>query len=343
MGLKGEASGLKSLSIPLTLIKNFLTNVVHTPKETVDLLPDKLRLADIKVIDDKGNLKIDELINLLSIGIKLPDEVKKAMKAIAGPVNRLPGDLKEYFNSSIPDSFKIDINISTSTIEIEAKVSEPVLMLYPSMNGLLPVLQGIHFSSFSLGMLFGGQMFKTKINAEFDQFDLISLAAGLLIPKESLLPICYDFKRKIIIKDLLMYIPIIEVEGIPVPIPIPIFYKELGIEYMGIEGIGLQAHAQFPEPEFDLLYLLKFLLSVYEFVSKPEKRLIEIPKNNDLVFSLDNCYLELPKYIINNNDPVQRRYGGLDKFYELRFGQHIGQPLQYNKVHEVIRFSQCNS
>lgn len=319
-----KASGLKSLGIPFTPIKELLTNIIHAQKEVVDLLPDKLPLSDIQVIDDKGHFIADDLIKRFEeLKIEVPKEVRDVIGLITGEVDRLPADLREYFKSSIPDGFEVDISISMASIDIDVKVTDPVRMITPCMAGVIPVLQGITFRGFSLGMMFGGAMFKTNIDADFDQFDLVSLGAGLLIPKGSIIPVCHDFKKKTIINNLLMYIPIINISGVPVPIPIPVFYDKLGMEYKGIEGVGLQAHAEFSQPEFDILYLLKFLNSVKEFLTDPSKRLISIPENNDLEFKLNNCYLELPKYIINKENPEDRRYGGQGDFFKLPFGQTI--------------------
>lgn len=336
-----KASGLKSLGIPLRFIKQLLTQIIHAPREVVDLLPDKLPLADVQALDAKGHFVPEELLNHLEkSGIKVPKEVREAITLIAGEVKRLPKDLKPYLQSSIPDGFSVDISISMSTVEIKVNVTDPVRMLFPTMEGMVPMLQGITFRGFSLGMLFGGNMFKTTIDADFDQFDLVSLAAGLLIPEGFIIPVCRDFKRKTIIEKLLMYIPIINISGVPVPIPVPVFYDELGIEYMGIEGIGLQAHACFKQPAFDILYLLKFINSIKDFLTIPDKHLLEIPENNDLTFKLRDCYLELPKYIINDEDISHRRYGGQGDFFTLSFGEtmvELFNTIKFMKLADLVK------
>jgi hypothetical protein len=176
-------------------------------------------------------------------------------------------------------------------------------LLYPAfqLNPLLPIpvpaLNGIELRGISFGELSGGSLFLLEVDANLDQFDLITLAASLALPDDDAIPLPTprDLQRRIVLRNLFMII----VYQTVIPIPIPLFYDEVGIEYLGLEGLHLQTHAQFPMPSFDLGEISRIVTDFGRFFSDRNFLLNPNtpPDNVNLRFSLDSNYLRLPEYL----------------------------------------------
>ena len=69
-----------------------------------------------------------------------------------------------------------------------------------------------------------------------DTYDFATLAVSLALPTDKAfpLPTSDELQRRLILDNVFMVIPL----QAGVPIPIPIFYDQIGVEYMGIEGVG---------------------------------------------------------------------------------------------------------
>jgi hypothetical protein len=138
------------------------------------------------------------------------------------------------------------------------------------------------------------------VDARVDQFDLATLAASLLLPEDesSPLPSARDLQRRLILDKLVMVI----VYQTVIPIPIPLFYDELGIEYLGIEGTGVQAHIRFPMPTFNLGEAGQLLSQFKRFFTDRNYLLDlnEAPEDFNLRFSLHDNYIQLAEYLGGN-------------------------------------------
>jgi hypothetical protein len=139
-------------------------------------------------------------------------------------------------------------------------------------------------------------LFLLQVDANLDQFDLPTLAASLALPDDDSLPLpsTRDLMRRLVLNDLFMII----VYQTVIPIPIPLFYDNIGIEYLGLEGVGLRAHAQFPMPSFNLSEVSRILSDLRRFFSDRNFLLDRTmpPRDFNLRFSLDGNYLRLPEY-----------------------------------------------
>jgi hypothetical protein len=141
----------------------------------------------------------------------------------------------------------------------------------------------------------GGILYSMKIDADFDQFDMVSLLAGIALPEAGVLPPAKNFHFRILIKNFSTLI--VFVYG--VPIPVPLFYDQLGIEYLGIEGVKFQSHVNFPQPPFKLPELITLMVALKKFFTDSTKRLEkkDIPVEMDLKFWLNDNYIKMPDYL----------------------------------------------
>lgn len=287
---------VRPLSIPLTPLKWFLEAVFS--KEVADAVPSAVPLKEINILNKNDELNVNELKKLW--GGNFPSEVDSVLDVINDGVDKLPDRLKSYFNIQIPKSLLFDIQIdSTGGIQGSLSVKKddpPLRILYPSMAGPLPALCGLELRKVAFGEILSGQLFTLEVDATFDQFNILTIAASLAMPNSDLniLPKSQNLQTTLEIKNL--FAVIFYQAG--VPIPIPLFYDLIGIDYLGFEGLGVGSHFKFPKPTLNVAELAKTLSHLLEFFTDP-KYLLDSknpPKDMDLAFTIGGNYLQLPNY-----------------------------------------------
>ncbi|RBL89626.1 hypothetical protein [Chitinophaga flava] len=302
--IKMEREG--ELAIPVSLLKKLLKDKLQMEK-VANLLPDKIPISDIRFFDENRHLQIGPFLTALAPDKATEDLLRSAIDAINKTVEYLPDRLvNNYMKFTLPESFYAEISIGTGcNVNISVGVgesSEPIRALYPTMTGILPALGGIELRSFSFGTLFGASIFNLSLDATFDQFDIISLGAAALagwMPESvrQLLPDTTKFQQTLTISELYM---IIIVQGYIV-VPLPLFYKHIGIDHYGLEGLHLHGHIRFPKPELDVAEIFTVLNNLRRFFTDPAFELPEtddkLPQGFDLVFTFENSYLLLPTYL----------------------------------------------
>jgi hypothetical protein len=290
----------RPLALPLAPLKMFLE--ACGGKAMADVFPDKLPLEGVMLVDKNGDLKIDELVAFLKKSGDVPGEVVSALKSTAKVLNRFPDGFKQYFNIEAPDHLEFKLGFSPAgrvTIGLLAP-KKPVRVLFPSVVQSyvpMPGLCGIEVRKFSVGTLMAGALLYGEIDAIIDQYDLPSLAISLMLPRDEdfPLPTSDQLQRRIILDDVFCVIPV----SAGLPIPIPLFYDEIGFEYMGVEGLGLQAHVGFPRPALDGAAAMEIFNAFKEFTSKP-KALLDPktpPGGVELSFVFHDEFLQAPEYL----------------------------------------------
>jgi hypothetical protein len=297
---------VRPLSIPLTPAKLLLQAVGLDP--IANGLPDGIPMEPIKILDDQGNFQTEELVALLEqvTDGEFPDELGDALNAIGDQLERLPESFRQYLNVDIPDSFTFDLAVTpTGEVRLDAHVNEgdpPVRLLYPSFTPLpvpLPAMNGVELRSLSFGTLAGGSLALLQVDADLDQFDLLTLGASLLIPDLDALPLpdTRDLHRRLSLHNLFMIV----VYQTGIPIPIPMFYDNLGLDYLGLEGIELETSVQFPQPSLNLAEVSRVLSQFKRFFTDRDFLLDpdDAPEDFNLRFSfpLPNNFLNLPEYL----------------------------------------------
>ncbi|NEP15860.1 MAG: hypothetical protein F6J97_03030 [Leptolyngbya sp. SIO4C1] len=297
---------VRPLTLPLTPAK-LLLNAVGL-SGAADLLPDGLPLQEVSLLDAQNNFRTEEIVALLE-GVSdgaLPDEVGEALNAIGDRLEQLPDSFRQYLNIQIPDSFHFDIAVTPSgEVRITAGVNEgdpPVRLLYPTFTPVpvpIPSLNGVELRSLSFGTFSGGSLFLLEVDAVLDQFDLLTLAGALLLPETDALPLPdpRELHRRLILNKLFMLV----VYQTGIPIPIPLFYDEIGIEYLGLEGINFETHAQFPEPSLNLAEVGEIVSDLRRFFTDRDFLLDpnQPPEDFNLRFTwpLPTNFLQLPEYM----------------------------------------------
>lgn len=289
----------RPLALPLSPIKHLLDACKLSG--AAKMLPDALPLSNVKI--DANNL-VDKLVEMLDSllqktgGGQISDEARKVLNTIAKNFDKLPASFIEYLDVQIPQSFNFEMAVTpTGAVRFDAGVKEgdpPIKLLFPGFMGISPVLNGITISSISFGEIAGGSLILLKMDADIDQFDLATLAAALVLPDNTVLPNTQNLQRRLKLNELYMVLPT------TLPIPIPLFYDNVGIEYLGLEGLTLQAHAQFPLPKPSLKALGELLSDFKQFFTDSNYRLDpqKPPQGlNPEFFSLHQNSLQLPKYL----------------------------------------------
>ncbi len=288
----------RPLALPLSPIKQLLDACKLSG--AAKMLPNALPFTNVKI--DANNL-VDKLVEMLDSllqkigGGQLSDDARKVLDTIAKNFHKLPSSFIEYLDIQIPQSFNFDIAVTPEgAVRFDASVEgdTPIKLLFPGIMGIFPVFNGITLRSISFGEIAGGSLFLLKMDADIDQFDLATLAAAIAIPDNSVLPNTQNLQRRLKLNELYMVLPP------ELPIPIPLFYKNVGIEYLGLEGLTLQAHAQFPLPKPSLKALGELLSDFKQFFTDSNYRLDpqKPPQGlNPEFFSLHQNSLQLPKYL----------------------------------------------
>lgn len=328
----------RPLKLPLTPLKALLRAASFS--DVADMLPNGVPLLEVQVFDKKGSLQTTEFIRLLerATGGRLSQSLANVLKQVEKHANRLPDRLKRYLSIELPDGFEFDISVSQTggaSIKVSAQGDKSLRFIYPTIGPMaLPTLVGMELKSFSFGEIFGGALLLLEADMRIDTFNLLTIAQSLLIPtgKQKLLPDSRTLMQQIIIDELTMLI-IYQTE---VPIPIPVFYKQLGIEYLGFEGFAFQTHASFPKPSFHLAEANCLIGQFSKFFTEPAYLLSaeEAPEDMNLTFTLGANYVELPNYL------GEKTLGTKETTLVIKLYEHVAHLLNGMKtlrVNELVQ------
>lgn len=335
---KGALEITRPLAIPFGPAKSLLNDIGLDALASA--LPDLYPLKALQVIDDDFNFKAEELNGLIKAVIhdkEITDAIDAVVTEIGRNVDKLPDRFRRYLNISIPEKFHFDITVSTEgsvKFDISVKDAQPVKVLYPVLSPTLVSLDGIELRGLSFGLCLGGAAALVKADFRLDEFDLLTLGASLILPEDHALPIpnSHDFQRTLIVDNLTMLI----ILATGIPIPIPIFYDELGIEYLGVEGVGLQSHFKFPMPEVNLLQLGGVVLDFIAFVSDADARMKPetLEENAQIHFNIGDNYLQLPEYL---GGELLGYKGPEIKIKTFDILAHVMNAIKFSSINELIQ------
>lgn len=237
----GGFSQVRPFRVPLTPIKTLLE--ANGLQDASKALPNSMPLVNLNLIDESGTLQVDNFVNILqtATGITLSSDIVKILEDIKDRINQMPAAFWHYLRFELPESFTFDISITVdggAKIKVRTEGDTPIRLLFPA-GGVGELLVGLELHSFTFGEIFSGALFLLSMDVRLDYFDLLTLGATL-IPREALKGLLdpRELQRRLTIKDLLMLI----VYQTTVPIPVPIFYDELGVDYLGVEGTRMWRH-----------------------------------------------------------------------------------------------------
>ena len=314
----------KPLFLPLSPLHNFLDAVGMGAAKAI--FPDKLPVKGFSLVDDNDNLKTEELINFLG---DIPDEAANALRGAGNLLNRLPDDFKSYLRLEIPTELTFKFGFAPSgrvSLALNAP-NEPIRFLYPGVvQGLVPMpgLIGIELHKLGIGTLASGSLFFGEIDAVIDMYDLPALVASLALPTNPgfPLPTSDELRRRILLRDVWALVPLSQ----GVPVPVPVFYDELGFEYKGLEGVGLQLHLGVPQPDF-AAGGTALVSAIGNFLKTRNARLDPNtpPGGQDLRFRFHDEYLEAPEYLGG------AKIGTSGKVIEVGTWKYVAQMLNFTK------------
>jgi hypothetical protein len=268
--IAGEFALQKDFAIPLDLLKKMLE--ASAVKPWAAKLPDTLPIPYLDRPDFFKNTKLNidafKKFYRSVMGQDLPAAMVTLLETAAALVNPLPDKLKHYLELPKPKGMKFRLVIrpdASVDVTLTADPAIRLLLINPPMS-----LQGITLRSFSFGELFGGQLFSLRVDADFEQFDVLQLVTALAVP-----PAAYKYLgnpagygTSLQLHELFVII----IYQTAVPIPVPLFYKRLGIKYQGIGDFGFEAGIGFKEPSLDLIELGTLLADLIKFVTNKDFR-----------------------------------------------------------------------
>lgn len=291
----------KDPAIPLDLLKRLLEYA--NLKDAADLLPQELPIPFSNppkfIVDGKLNVKLIEDFFLGS----LPQLMIDALEEIASLVDKLPEAFLDYMNVEIPKELHFKIYITADggiDISLSAKPNGIKMLLITPPS---PFITGIRLREFSFGEILSGQLFKLRIDADIDSFDILTLAASVISDEKSQYYIGNpkNYRSKIELHNILVLI----FYQAGFPIPIPLFCDKVGIDYYGIGDFSLKTSFGLPEPSFNIKEIGGMLNDLIKFVSKPEFHLDPQKKYEDFDIKL----ILGPNYIKTGNMLGRRLIG----------------------------------
>jgi hypothetical protein len=296
---KGGMEVTKPLTLPLTLLKSLVAETDF--KAINNYLPNTVPLKEFNLVDEKGDLRVEQLIAAIegTIGI-IPEDIKSKIEILRNRVEKLPTQFRQYLNIQLPQSFYFDIEISSATSDLKFNVyvkdnDPPIRALIPAA----PIIQGLELRGFSLGAIFGGNLLTMEVDASFDQFDLPTLAVCALAPEVTQIT-GVDTKSLQYRLNLNKVFSVI-IHQTRVPIILPLFYDNISIEYLDIAGVELVTEVKFPMPKLNLVEIAKLFYNFIRFCREKQYLLdpYNPPKDFNLRFALPltRNYLQLPKYL----------------------------------------------
>lgn len=290
----------RTLALPLAPLRMFLE--ACGAKEMAEIFPKKIPIDGLVLVDSNNDLEVDEFVTFLKKAGDVPNAAIKTLKQTGKLINRFPDGFKQYFNLQVPDSLEFKFGFSPAgriSMGLLA-LKKPVRVLFPCVVQSyvpMPGLCGIEVRKFTVGTLAAGSLLYGEIDATLDQFDLPSLVVSLALPRDESfpLPTSDQLQRRIILDDVFCIIPI----SAGVPVPIPLFYDEIGFQYVGVEGIGLQAHVAFPKPDLGAAQATAMFRALEDFTNDPKVLLDPKapPGGVDLAFTFHDEYLQAPEYL----------------------------------------------
>ena len=255
----GGFNRLTDISLPLKPIK-FMLDKCGFPTALTTPLPNALPLKDVDLTGDNFAAEMKSLL-----GDDVLDQLDKRASTILGElfdriksfIDRLPSRLQDYLQIRIPKSVLFDISVDAAgggtSIALRTLPDDPPLrFLFPMMLGI-PELMGISLRGFSLGQKMGGALALVEIDGHIDRFDMVSLSGALALNK--------DIANRYYLEETTFVVP----TGLPVPIPL--FFSKLGLDYLDILGLNIQARWSYPNPHlgvFDSINLFSDLLSFFQ-------------------------------------------------------------------------------
>jgi hypothetical protein len=309
---KGSFTQVAPLKLPLVPLK-WLFKACNLDA-LANSIPDGLSIAEIKIYDTQTKqFDVDGLIGMFQglISSTVPanlqndattalNDAKSALKALSNQLDKLPDLLKDYFDFVLPKSISFEINMTTEgqfNCKVSVDKATPIKLLYPSFNGIEPVLMGLTVYGFSIGEVFDGALMTVGADFIQDTFGLIELFAALTLPldKLSILPSSRSLAHRLIVRNLFMLL----ITETAIPIPIPLFYDEFGLEYLGLEGIALQVHFSLPKPSLKMSDAEQIFSNLEKFFTV-HSYLLDAntpPQSASLSLTFGPDFLTLPKYL----------------------------------------------
>ena len=298
---RGGFEQLEPLKLPLLPLKLLLSAVGLEAASAA--LPRGIPLHELHVYDDQTQqFKFAEFLTTLETlgGFRLPNEVKDTLHLIENRLDALPDRFKSYLDIEIPKRFEFDISVTPdggARGKVWVTGDTPLKLLYPTFGPLGPVLTGIELYSLTFGEVLSGSLMVMNLDLRLDSYDLLLLVAALSLPLDQLpiLPTTRAWNRRLILKDLFMVI----IYETAIPIPVPLFFDQLGLEYLGLEGLELQTHWGFPKPHVNMTDAARLFQDFENFFTKPDHLLDAStpPQGLDLQLTIGPNYLQLPTYL----------------------------------------------
>ena len=300
----GAYEVVEPLRLPLTPIRSALAGAGL--QAAADALPDAVPVVEIDLVDDQNRLNAEGLMALLKqtgLSDELRDGLAGAVAATDQFLARTPGRFNDFLSAALPQRLDWDIEIAPGGVRLDVSTGPeddpsrpPIRVLLPTVDPIFgPELMGIELKGVRFGAMLSGSMSALGLDARIEHFDLITLLQCQLSGGTSL-----DGQPARQVHRRHCFDRVLALMPTAAPVPIPVFYDGLGLSYRGWDGISLESHWRFPEPEVGFLEAIDLIRATYRFVAEKEflfDPAAPAPGGLDLPFAIGPNRIGLPEHL----------------------------------------------
>lgn len=335
MAASGGFEVKRPLQFSLARVKSLIDGLLFDGASV--LLPSKIALQDINVLD--GNRLNTTALSALWGG-NLPSALNAVFSQLALLTEHLPDALAAYLNFSVPERFHYNVrmNADGSCVGgVKLPDDQPLRLLLPSGMSLF----GLEIRQASLGQLNGGKLGVLELDVSVDHFFLPEVAAAMALGVASvpLLPSASQLNMQLALRKV---VAVINFQSGAV---IPLFYDNIGIQRLGVEGFELGSNFQLPKPTADIMDLSQLAALMVNFLTLPssdERGLLDAavtPEALSTQFVIGEQYLNTPQY--TGDVLLGQRNDALLTVESSSLWPYLAHTLNFLKTGRVAEFLQA--
>ena len=291
----GGFDRVSETSIPLGPLK-YILQKCGVPQDVLHLLPDAIPLRDIDLTGDNFFTYLQSLMGAAVDTKHAQNILQPIIDGIHSQVELLPEIFRNYMQLRIPKSMTLDITVDSlqggTSIGLQVAKNEPPLkILLPLMSLTGPELIGFTLHGFSFGQQSGGSVIRIEYDGWIDRFNLIEMAAALILAHKDKRPIALS--NRMILNKAQFLLPA------AFPVAVPLFYGEIGLEYRDVLGFQLETHWSNPDPEWGMMEYIGLFSALVGFLTDKELRLQDqgLGETLNTRFTIGRQLIALPQFL----------------------------------------------
>jgi hypothetical protein len=196
---------------------------------------------------------------------------------------------------------------------VQSEDVEPKAMklLIPLLGPSGPEWIGLSLRHIAFSQIRAGQLFAIEVDADVDRFELLPLALSMTLAKEGTFTRPDDLQQRLSCRKMVALL------AFPsgTPVLVPVFFDELSIQWMGLDGFGASGRWSFPAPKMAFAALMRLLAHVENAAMvRPGQflRSLKLPEHVLLTLTTGPFWIRLPTYLGGGRVDIEQATAELD-------------------------------